>query len=138
MAVKQSGRKQYKSMQGKMVDMDLLRQRNELTPAVGNARVNARGDELGPGGKIIKKREDVLGEYYRDHPQAVPNEIPGQGVSEPDAETKDAVEKVAKETAPAVKTDEAKDEMAEIDAEADETGTAWVEDADGNFVKKGK
>tara|TARA_A200000113_G_scaffold110409_1_gene99105 strand:+ start:188 stop:604 length:417 start_codon:yes stop_codon:yes gene_type:complete len=138
MAVKQSGRKQYKSMQGKMVDMDLLRQRNELTPAVGNARVNARGDELGPGGKIIKKREDVLGEYYRDHPQAVPNEIPGQGVSEPDAETKDAVEKVAKETAPAVKTDEAKDEMAEIDAEADETGTAWVEDADGNFVKKDK
>ena len=138
MAVKQSGRKLYKSMQGKMVDMDLLRQRNELTPAVGNARVNARGDELGPGGKIIKKREDVLGEYYRDHPQAVPNEIPGQGISEPDAETKDAVEKVAKETAPAVKTDEAKDEMAEIDAEADETGTAWVEDADGNFVKKGK
>ena len=138
MAMKQSGRKQYTSMQGKKVDMDLLRQRNELTPAVGNARVNARGDELGPGGKIIKKREDVLGEYYRDHPQAVPNEIPGQGVSEPDAETKDAVEKVAKETAPAVKTDEAKDEMAEIDAEADETGTAWVEDADGNFVKKGK
>ena len=138
MAMKLSGRKQYTSMQGKMVDMDLLRQRNELTPAVGNARVNARGDELGPGGKIIKKREDVLGEYYRDHPQAVPNEIPGQGISEPDAETKDAVEKVAKETAPAVKADEAKDEMAEIDAEADETGTAWVEDADGNFVKKGK
>ena len=138
MAMKQSGRKQYTSMQGKKVDMDLLRQRNELTPAVGNARVNARGDELGPGGKIIKKREDVLGEYYRDHPQAVPNEIPGQGISEPDAETKDAVEKVAKETAPAVKADEAKDEMAEIDAEADETGTAWVEDADGNFVKKGK
>ena len=91
MAVKQSGRKQYKTMQGKMVDMDLLRQRNELTPAVGNARVNARGDELGPGGKIIKKREDVLGEYYRDHPQAVPNEVPGEGVSEPDAESKDAI-----------------------------------------------
>ena len=138
MAVKQSGRKQYESMQGKMVDMDLLRQRNELTPAVGNARVNARGDELGPGGKIIKKREDVLGEYYRDHPQAVPNEVPGEGISEPDAESKDAIKKVAEETAPAVKADEASDEMAEIDAEADETGTAWVEDADGNFVKKDK
>ena len=37
--------------------MDTLRQRNELTP-VGNAPVNARGDELGSGGKIIKKRED--------------------------------------------------------------------------------
>ena len=29
MAVKQTGRKQYKSMQGKPVDMDLLRQRND-------------------------------------------------------------------------------------------------------------
>ena len=67
MAVKQTGRKQYKSMQGKPVDMDLLRQRNELTPAVGNARVNARGDELGPGGKIIKKREDVLRDFYEDN-----------------------------------------------------------------------
>ena len=138
MAVKQSGRKTYKTMQGKQVDMDLLRQRNELTPAVGNARVNARGDELGPGGKIIKKREDVLGEYYRDHPKAVPNEVPGQGTVEADEETKDAVKKVAEEVAPQVVKDEAVDEMAEIDAEADETGTAWVEDADGNFVKKDK
>jgi len=138
MAVKQSGRKTYKTMQGKQVDMDLLRQRNELTPAVGNARVNARGDELGPGGKIIKKREDVLGEYYRDHPQAVPNEVPGQGTVEADEETKDAVKKVAEEVAPQIVKDEAVDEMAEIDAEADETGTAWVEDADGNFVKKDK
>ena len=67
MAVKQTGRKQYRTMQGKSIDMDLLRQRNELTPAVGNVRVNARGDELGPGGKIIKKREDVLRDYYEDN-----------------------------------------------------------------------
>ena len=67
MAVKQTGRKIYKSMQGKQIDMDLLRQRNELTPAVGNAKVNARGDELGPGGKIIKKREDVLRDFYEDN-----------------------------------------------------------------------
>ena len=67
MAVKQTGRKQYRTMQGKAIDMDLLRQRNELTPAVGNVRVNARGDELGPGGKIIKKREEVLRDYYEDN-----------------------------------------------------------------------
>ena len=30
MAVKQTGRKTYKTMQGKAVDMDLLRKRNEL------------------------------------------------------------------------------------------------------------
>ena len=143
MAVKQHGRKQYKTMQGKAVDMDLLRQRNELTPAVGNARVNARGDELGPGGKIIKKREDVLAEYYRDHPQAVPDEVPGQGVAQTDEETQVAQTKVAEEKiAPAKKASPKKsaveDEMAEIDQEAKETGAEWVEDADGNFVKKGE
>ena len=41
MAVKQTGRKTYKTMQGKAVDMDLLRKRNELEVAVGNAKVNA-------------------------------------------------------------------------------------------------
>jgi hypothetical protein len=64
MAMKQPGRKVYKTMQGKQVDMDLLRQRNELTPAVGNAKVNARGDELGAGGKIIRKKEELLKDYY--------------------------------------------------------------------------
>jgi hypothetical protein len=65
MAMKEQQRKTYKSMQGKEVDIEKLRNQNELTPAVGNARVNARGDELGPGGKIIRKREDVLKEYYK-------------------------------------------------------------------------
>ena len=50
-------------MQGKTVDMDLLRQKNELTPAVGNAKVNARGDELGSGGKIKNKRTSSK-DYY--------------------------------------------------------------------------
>ena len=71
MAVRQTGRKQYRTMQGKSIDMDLLRQRNELTPAVGNVRVNARGDELGPGGKIIRKREEVLRDYYEENVPAV-------------------------------------------------------------------
>ena len=75
MAVRQTGRKQYKTMQGKDIDMDLLRQRNELTPAVGNVRVNARGDELGPGGKIIRTREEVLSDYYKQNPRAIKEEI---------------------------------------------------------------
>ena len=53
-------------MRGKSVDMDLLRKRNELTPAVGNARVNARGDELGPGGQIIKKANKNGSKYKGD------------------------------------------------------------------------
>ncbi len=49
-------------MQGKEVDMHKLQMQNEMTVAVGNVKVNARGDELGPGGRIIKKREEVLRE----------------------------------------------------------------------------
>ena len=75
MPMKQTGRKLHKSANGKIVDMDLLRQKNELTPAVGNARVNARGDELGPGGKIVRKREDIMKEYYSTNP-GVKEEVP--------------------------------------------------------------
>lgn len=65
------GNSVYKTMQGKEIDLDKLRIRNEMTLAVGNVKVNARGDELGPGGKIIKKREDVMTEYH-SHKDAVP------------------------------------------------------------------
>ena len=64
----------YKTMQGKQVDMERLMSQNELMPAVGNVRVNARGDELGPGGKIIKKREEVVAEYYESNPKAMPDQ----------------------------------------------------------------
>lgn len=58
-------------MQGKEIDLDQLRMRNEMTLAVGNVRVNARGDELGPGGQIIRKREEIMAEYHSAHPDAV-------------------------------------------------------------------
>lgn len=60
----------YRSMQGKEVDMEKLMRQNELMPAIGNMKVNARGDELGPGGKIIRKREEVMAEYYEDNPNS--------------------------------------------------------------------
>jgi hypothetical protein len=60
MAMKETQRQGYRSMQGKQIDMHKLVMQNEMTVAVGNVKVNARGDELGPGGKIIRKREDVL------------------------------------------------------------------------------
>jgi len=60
----------HKTMQGKEIDMDKLIQRNEMMPAIGNMKVNARGDELGPGGVIIRKREQVVAEYYETNPAA--------------------------------------------------------------------
>lgn len=88
MPMKQPQKKVYKTAQGKIVDMDMLRQRNELIPAVGNARVNARGDELGSGGKVVRKREDVLKEYY-DTAQGVADQTP---VRKPKAAAQSTVE----------------------------------------------
>ena len=52
----------HRTARGIPVDMDRLRLANEQTIAVGNMKVNARGDQLGPGGKIIKTRQQVMAE----------------------------------------------------------------------------
>lgn len=69
----------YTSMQGKEIDMDKLSLRNELTPAIGNMKVNARGDELGPGGQIVRTREQILQDYYKNNPRAIREEIATRG-----------------------------------------------------------
>ena len=56
--------KLYTSMRGKEVDMEKLNLKNETIPAGGNRRVNARGDELGAGGKIVRTKEQILADYY--------------------------------------------------------------------------
>lgn len=58
--------KQHTSMQGKIVDMEKLSIQHEMTPAVGNMKVNARGDEIGAGGKIVRTREQVLADHYAE------------------------------------------------------------------------
>ena len=77
----------YRSFQGKEIDMEKLIQKNELTPAVGNAKMNARGDKLGPGGKIIKTREEVVAEYYEANPKAKVKSA-GTRIVETQADTK--------------------------------------------------
>ena len=69
----------YTSVRGKEIDMEKISLRHEKTPAVGNMRVNARGDELGEGGKIIRTREQVLQEFYAQNPGAMPEEVAVRG-----------------------------------------------------------
>jgi hypothetical protein len=57
-------KKSYKSALGRQIDIDSLRLSNENIIAVGNMKVNARGDELGPGGEVIRTRNEVMSEYY--------------------------------------------------------------------------
>ena len=71
--MKEQAKATYRSMQGKEIDMNKLINLNETTPAVGNMKVNARGDELGAGGKIVRKREEIMA---AGNPQApVPDQI---------------------------------------------------------------
>jgi hypothetical protein len=62
--MKMAERKIYQTMQGRKIDMESLAARNETMPAVGNVRMNARGDELGPGGVVVRKREDIVNNHY--------------------------------------------------------------------------
>ena len=79
--MKEQQRQTYRTMQGKEVDMHKLMMQNEMAVAVGNVKVNARGDELGPGGKIIKKREEVMREAPNSSVKKnIENEDPTGGV----------------------------------------------------------
>ena len=70
MAMKEQPKQIYRTLNGKEIDMNRLVLANEMTVAVGNVKVNARGDELGPGGQIIRKREDILRPAVAPAPQA--------------------------------------------------------------------
>jgi hypothetical protein len=53
----------HKSARGKVVDMNRLMSQNELMVAVSNVKINARGDELGPGGQIIRNQNSGESSY---------------------------------------------------------------------------
>jgi len=64
----------YRTAAGKAIDIEQLRLKNEEVPAVGNMRVNARGDELSPNGTVIKSRSDSIGDQYYNVHSNVPQE----------------------------------------------------------------
>ena len=67
--------KTHRSARGEAVDIDMVRLANESTIAIGNMRTNARGDQLGAGGKVVKTRSQVMQEYHKIN-TSVPHDIP--------------------------------------------------------------
>lgn len=65
----------HRTARGDAVDMDMIRLANESTIAIGNMRTNARGDQLGAGGKVVKTRSQVMQEYHKLNTD-VPHDIP--------------------------------------------------------------
>jgi hypothetical protein len=61
-----------KSSRGADVDFEKLQVAQETTIAVGNVKTNARGDQLGKGGKIEKTADQIAREHYNtNNPKAV-------------------------------------------------------------------
>lgn len=55
---------------GQSLDLDTLFNAGKNVPAVGNMKVNANGDVIDGKGKVVKKKEDRVREYYRDNPKS--------------------------------------------------------------------
>jgi len=66
----------YKSANGKTVDMGALRLQNEKVRAVGNMRVNARGDVINDNNEVIRTRNEQVSKQYQKQTQ--PNSPKGR------------------------------------------------------------
>lgn len=55
----------YRTAQGKILDMSALAAQNEKTRAVGNMKVNARGDTIDDSGKVVVSVTQKVGEKYQ-------------------------------------------------------------------------
>ena len=54
----------YRTAMGKVVDMAALTAKNEKTRAVGNMKVNARGDTIDAQGRIIRTATTKVNDSY--------------------------------------------------------------------------
>ena len=86
----------HKSMRGVEIDIAKLISRQEKNITIGNTKTNARGDQLGKGGRIVKSADELAREHYnRNDPKAVV-----QGGIKADADTPEIartrVEEIAK------------------------------------------
>ena len=126
MVARAKTKKMYRTMQGRMVDIEQLRSANESTLAVGNMNVNARGDVMGTGGQVVTPKAEVIKKYYEQpkgkvsegpastkqkpapQPQAVePKKVPTPKVPTPKVATPKA--EIKKTVAPKKGIDEALD-----------------------------
>ena len=82
MVARPTRKKMYRTMQGRMVDIDQLRSANESVQAVGNMKVNARGDVLGQSGKIVTPKAEVIKQYY-EQPKGKVSEASARTVQTP-------------------------------------------------------
>lgn len=56
----------YKTATGQLIDMDRFRLQHEKEQAIGNMKVNARGDEVDSSNNIVRTRNEIMREHYKN------------------------------------------------------------------------
>ena len=143
--------KKHRTIRGVELDLAKLMARQEKNITVGNTKSNARGDQLGEGGRIVKSADELAREHYnRNDPKAVVRGgIKADDTPEIKAEKKPVVaddweEPIGKapEDKPTPKTQaenkafapDSRENPPEVEEEEKED--PWVEDKEGNFVRQ--
>jgi len=129
-----------KSMRGVEIDLGKLMARQETNITVGNTRTNARGDQLGKGGRIVKSADELAREHYnRNDPKAVvqgglkaDDEMPNIPVQEVEKPVEDDWKEPVPKPAPVPPAKPKVDQNPETIGDED----PWVEDLEGNFVRE--
>ena len=70
-------KRMYRTMQGRMIDIEKLRSANESVRAVGNMGVNAKGDVLGKGGAVVTPEAQIMNKYY-EKPRGMVDDTPAR------------------------------------------------------------
>lgn len=111
-----------KTARGVSIDMDTFVAANARMVAAGNMNVNARGDRLARGGEIVETAQEETRAYYEGDAKAV-KQTETQSIKEPITARDRKIAANAKK-------------RAELKEKAAASSDDWIEDADGNFVKK--
>ena len=128
-----------KSMRGVEIDLAKLMARQEKNITIGNTKTNARGDQLGKGGRIVKSADELAREHYnRNDPKAVV-----QGGIKADDDTPEIRQTRVEEVEKPVEDDwqepvsePTPEPTKEPEPKAVKEDDPWVEDKDGNFVRQ--
>jgi len=126
--------KNYRSNRGVPIDLGKLMSQQEKNIAIGNTKSNARGDQLGRGGRVVKGADEIAREHYnKNNPRAVKQTT----IKVDDTDVKRKIEEAKSNPDPII--DDWQDPVQEEPVQEEKPVVEedeWVEDAEGNFVRK--
>jgi|SaaInl59LU_5_DNA_1037362.scaffolds.fasta_scaffold04012_9 hypothetical protein len=131
--------KNYRSNRGVPIDLGKLMSQQEKNIAIGNTKSNARGDQLGRGGRVVKGADEIAREHYnKNNPRAVKQTT----IKVDDTDIKRKIEEAKSNPDPII--DDWQDPVQEAPIQKEHVQEEkpvveedeWVEDAEGNFVRK--